>query len=237
MSELPSYISGVFLTTAVATFGFLYYGIKLAQARKNDNHAIIASIIIVGWLFALITLALNSFFLVFDAMPPRLIFVLLPPVIGIIVVLSVKKSRDYVVRIPITTLTYLHIVRVPVEIVLWWLAVNQLVPFLLTFEGINYDILSGITAPFVAIFLVGLRSKRRIAAILWNFITLGLLINIVGHAILAAPTPIQRFAFDQPNVAVFYFPFILLPGFIVPAVLFSHLVGLIKLFNKDQQLI
>ncbi|MEP2024952.1 MAG: hypothetical protein ABJH98_11110 [Reichenbachiella sp.] len=237
MSELPSYVSGVFLATVATTFGFLYYGIKLAQKNKTSNHAVVVSTFLMTWLFIIALLALYDFFLVFDAMPPRLIFVLSPPIITILAVLSIKRSRNFVLRIPITTLTYLHIVRVPIEIVLWWLAGSQLLPYLLTFEGINYDILSGITAPFVAIFMVGLRSKSRIGAILWNLITLGLLINIVSHAILAAPTPFQVFGMDQPNVAVFYFPFIWLPSFVVPAVLFSHLVSLIKLLDKDSDLI
>lgn len=236
MSELPSYVSGVFLATVAATFGFLYYGIKLAQKTKYNNNAIVASTFIMVWLFLIALLALYEFFLDFEAMPPRLFFVLPPPIIAIIVLLSIKRSRAFLMRIPITTLTYLHIVRVPVEIVLWWLAGSQLVPYLLTFEGINYDILSGVSAPFVAIFMVGLRSKSRIGAILWNFITLGLLVNIVAHAILAAPTPFQIFALDQPNFAVFYFPFIWLPGFVVPAVLFAHLVSLMKLLAKDQEL-
>lgn len=236
MSELPSYVSGVFLTTVAATFGFLYYGIKLAQKQKSGNTAVVAATFIMVWLFLIALLALNDFFMVFDAMPPRLIFVLLPPIISIIVLLSIKQSREFLMNIPITTLTYLHIVRVPIEIVLWWLAGSQLIPYLLTFEGINYDILSGVSAPFVAIFMVGLRSKSRIGAILWNFITLGLLINIVGHAILSAPTPFQQFGFDTPNVAVFYFPFIWLPGLVVPAVLFSHLVSLMKLLAKDAEL-
>lgn len=236
MSELPSYVSGVFLATVAATFGFLYYGIILAQKTKSNNNAIVASTFIMVWLFLIALLALYDFFLAFDAMPPRLFFVLPPPIFAIIALLSIKRSRAFLMRIPITTLTYLHIVRVPVEIVLWWLAGSQLVPYLLTFEGINYDILSGVSAPFVAIFMVGLRSKSRIGAILWNFITLGLLISIVTHAILAAPTPFQVYAFDQPNVAVFYFPFIWLPGFVVPAVLFAHLVSLMKLFSKEEEL-
>ena len=236
MSELPSYVSGVFLTTVAATFGFIYYGIKLAQKHKSGNTAVVVATFLMVWMFVIALLALNDFYLAFDAMPPRLIFVLLPPIIAIITSLSIQRSRAYLMRIPITTLTYLHIVRVPIEIVLWWLAGSQLLPYLLTFEGINYDILSGVTAPFVAIFMVGLRSKSRIGAILWNFITLGLLVNIVGHAILAAPTPFQLFGFDTPNVAVFYFPFIWLPGFVVPAVLFSHLVSLMKLLAKDGEL-
>lgn len=140
-------------------------------------------------------------------------------------------------RMPITSLTYLHIVRVPVEIVLWWLALHQMLPLLLTFEGINHDILSGVSAPFVAIFMVGQRSKSRIGAIIWNILAMGLLINIVGHALLSTPYPFQQFSFDQPNIAIFYFPFVWLPGFIVPAVLLSHLVSLMKLINKTEDTI
>lgn len=237
MSEIPSYVSGVFLVTALATYGFLFYGIRLAQENKSDNHAVVFSTFLLVWLFTISILALNGFFLVFDAIPPRLFFVLMPPMIAIAILLGLKNSRDFAKRIPITCLTYLHIIRVPIEIVLWWLAGSQVLPYLLTFEGINYDILSGVSAPFVAIFMVGLRAKSRIGAILWNLITMGLLINVVGHAILAAPTPFQQFAFDQPNTAAFIFPFIMLPGFIVPAVFFSHLISLIKLFDKESTLI
>ncbi|HVF96549.1 MAG TPA: hypothetical protein VM871_04480, partial [Flavisolibacter sp.] len=39
------------------------------------------------------------------------------------------------------------------------------------------------------------------------------------------------FAFDQPNIAVLYFPFIWLPSFIVPVVLLSHLVCIRQLLK------
>ena len=41
--------------------------------------------------------------------------------------------------------------------------------------------------------------------------SLALLVNIVGNAILSAPFQFPQFAFDQPNHAVLYFPFIWLP--------------------------
>jgi hypothetical protein len=59
------------------------------------------------------------------------------------------------------------------------------------------------------------------------------LFNIVLTAILSAPLPIQQLAFEQPNIAVMYFPFVYLPGFIVPIVLFSHLVSLKKLMQAS----
>lgn len=126
----------------------------------------------------------------------------------------------------IKTLTLLHIVRIPVEIVLFWLFVHNTVPELMTFEGRNFDIFSGITAPIV--FYFGFVKKRLNKKVLlaWNVICLGLLINIVTNAILSAPFPFQQFAFDQPNTAVLYFPFNWLPACVVPLVLFSHLVAI-----------
>jgi len=59
------------------------------------------------------------------------------------------------------------------------------------------------------------------------------LFNIVLTAILSAPLPIQQLAFEQPNIAVMYFPFVYLPGFIVPIVLFSHLVVISKLTRNN----
>ena len=93
----------------------------------------------------------------------------------------------------------------------------------MTFEGRNLDILSGITAPVVYYFGFVKKRMNNTSIILWNLICLGLLFNIVITAILSAPTPFQKLAFDQPNIGVFYFPFIWLPGIIVPLVLLAHL--------------
>ena len=133
------------------------------------------------------------------------------------------------------TLTLLHIVRIPVEIILFGLYMHKVIPELMTFEGRNWDILSGLSAPLV--FYFGHVHKRinREVILLWNLAALGLLFNIVIHAILCAPSPFQQFAFDQPNIAILYFPYNALPGCIVPIVLFSHLVCIFQLKYKKQE--
>ena len=67
--------------------------------------------------------------------------------------------------------------------------------------------------------------KHRLV-LMWNVICLLLLLNVVINAVLSAPFTFQQFAFDQPNVAILYFPFSWLPGFIVPIILFTHLVSI-----------
>lgn len=115
--------------------------------------------------------------------------------------------------------------------VLWWLANEGMLDHKLTFEGSNFDILIGITAPFAAIFMLGLKSRSRFAAIVWNFIGILMLINIVTMAVRATPYFYDATVFTQPNMVVFYFPFIWLPGFVVPAVLFSHATALYQLMS------
>ena len=117
--------------------------------------------------------------------------------------------------------------------ILFSLFIYKVVPEIMTFEGRNPDIFSGISALaiFYAIFILKRNSNR--ALLLWNFICLGLLINIVSIAILSAPFPSQKFAFDQPNIAVFYFPFTWLPCCIVPLVFLSHVASIRQLIVKS----
>jgi hypothetical protein len=105
----------------------------------------------------------------------------------------------------------------------------------MTFEGRNFDILSGLSAPFIYYF--GFVKRRLSNALIlgWNFICLALLINIVANAILSVPTPFQKFAFDQPNIGVLYFPFNLLPACVVPLVLLSHLVAIRRLLHAKEK--
>jgi len=103
----------------------------------------------------------------------------------------------------------------------------------MTFEGRNFDILAGITAPFVAWLAFRTGKTNRMLLVIWNVFALLLLLNIIINAAFSLPSPIQQFAFEQPNRAVLYFPYIWLPSVVVPIVLFAHLASLFQLFNSD----
>lgn len=227
MDDLPLYINLVFIGCVVATFGFLYYAVKLTN--KKSNLSVIILTFMAAWLFIVGLLTFKDFFLDFPGMPPHIFIFIGIAIITIISLFAVKRSRNFIGRMPITALTHIHIIRVPVEIVLWWLFLFGMVPEEITFQGMNHDIISGITAPFAAIFLLGQRSISRFAAVVWNVIALGLLINVVARAILNTPYFYDPTVVENPNIAIFYFPFIFLPLFVVPAVLFSHLASLYQL--------
>ena len=149
---------------------------------------------------------------------------------------ATKIGRNYIDGLDLKYLTLLHIIRIPVELVLFWLFVYKTVPQLVTFTGRNYDILSGLSAPFIFYFGFIKNKLSKKSILIWNCICLGLLLNVVANVVLSAPFPFQKFAFDQPAIAIVYFPFIWLPSCIVPLVLFSHLASIRQLLKNNQNL-
>jgi len=185
------------------------------------------------WLIIQAVLTLNNFYNSNTGLfPPKIMLSgILPALLTVLLLFLTKKGRQFIDDLPLKNLTYLHVVRIPVELILFWLFLHKAVPELMTFEGRNFDIIAGITAPFIAYFGVAKAKLDRKAILIWNFVCLGLLINVVVNALLSAPSPIQKFAFEQPNIAILNFPFSWLPTFIVPIVFFGHLAAIRKLLQ------
>jgi hypothetical protein len=99
----------------------------------------------------------------------------------------------------------------------------------MTFEGRNFDILSGLSAPIIYFFAFRNGQVNRNLLIVWNIGALCLLTNIVTIAVLAFPSRFQMIGFDHPNIGVTYFPFVWLPSVVVPIVFFCHVASLYKL--------
>jgi len=222
MESLPTYISVVFGLTTLLTVAIFY------KATKNSK---VTLVILLVWLALQAFIGQSGFYTITNSLPPRFVLLVLPPLLFIIGLFVSPKGKRFLDSLDRKTLTILHIIRIPVEIVLFWLFLNKTIPELMTFEGRNFDILSGLTAPFIYYF--GFIKKRigKGGLLIWNFICLGLLFNIVANAVLSAPFPFQQFAFDQPDIALLNFPFIWLPACVVPLVLLSHLATIRQLLN------
>ncbi|MGZ5305081.1 MAG: hypothetical protein ACXWDO_13260, partial [Bacteroidia bacterium] len=170
MENLPFYIPAVFIAATMLTLYFLY---------KASHHSKIVLLISLAWLSLQAVIGLSEFYAVTNALPPRLLLNVLPPLLFISLCFSTKRGIKFLKNFDVKWLTALHVVRIPAEMVLFWLSIQKLVPDLMTFEGRNFDILSGLTAPFI--FYFGYIRKTLNSKVLlgWNFICLALLFNIV----------------------------------------------------------
>ena len=217
------YVNIVFILTTLLTI-FLFY--------KATHNSKLTLVILFSWILLQAILGLSGFYTITNTFPPRFALLALPAVLFIIGLFVSAKGRIYINSLDAKTLTLLHVVRIPVEICLYWLFIYKSIPQLMTFEGRNFDIAAGLTAPLVYYFGYVKNQINKTVLLLWNFICLGLLLNIVINAILSVPSALQQFAFDQPNTAVLYFPFVWLPACVVPLVLMAHLVTIRKLLIK-----
>ena len=211
-----------------------FIAIFLFYQASGKNKLVLT--VLLAWLLFQTVLGTTGFFNVTDTMPPRFALLILPPLLLVIAIFLTSRGGAFIDNLDVKTLTVLHAIRIPVEIVLFWLFINKLMPQLMTIEGRNFDILSGLSAPVVYYFAFVKNKLGAKTLFAWNFICLAILLFTVSNAILSAPTPFQKFAFDQPSVAVLYFPFTWLPAIVVPLVYFSHLVCIRRLLKEQKKL-
>lgn len=191
-------------------------------------------IVLLAWIILQSFVSLTGFYTITEKLPPRFTLLTLPPLLMILVLFLTQKGKKFLDGFNQKILTWVHIVRIPVEVILFWLFTEKLVPGLMTFEGRNFDILAGISAPVIAVLGYHRKTLGKKTLLIWNFICLGLLLNIAVNGALSVQFPFQQFAFDQPNKAILFFPFTLLPGCIVPIVLLSHLISIRHLIKHRQ---
>jgi len=223
LPNLPAYISIVFILTVILTLFFLW------KASSSKTAIIVA----LSWLAIQGVLSYKGFYLNTSGTPPRIALAVLPPLGLIILLLITQRGKKFIRRLDLRTLHLLHIVRIPTELCLYWLSLRKAVPELMTFAGNNFDIITGITVPILYVTCFKRRAVRSVNLLFgWNIIGLVMLGSIVVNGILSLPTEFQQLAFEQPNIAVLYFPFVWLPCFIVMVVFFSHLVMIKRLMER-----
>jgi hypothetical protein len=222
LPNLPAYIPIVFILTVILAIYLLF--------RASWSGIVVAIALV--WLAIQGILSFTGFYLNTAGSVPRISLAILPPLVLILLILITKKGKKFTRRLDLRALHLLHIVRIPVELCLYWLSLRKAVPELVTFAGNNMDIITGITVPILFLTCFKGRSVRSVNLLFgWNIIGLVMLGSAVVNGLLSAPSIYQRLAFDQPNIAILYFPFIWLPSFIIMALLFSHLVMIKRLMG------
>jgi hypothetical protein len=202
------------------------------QFYRATNQSKLFLIIMILWMAVQFFSGNSNFYINASSGPPRVVFLIFPPLILITLLFIVPQGRIFINNLKIKELTLLHAIRIPVEIALFFLYLSKTIPEIMTFEGRNFDIIAGLTAPIITYFGFNKNKISDKLLIVWNVICLGLLLNIVRLALLSSKTPFQQFGFDQPNIAIGHFPFNWLPSVIVPLVLFSHLVVIRRLSSR-----
>lgn len=185
---------------------------------------------VVAWLLITALTAASGVLRWFDAIPPPFaVLVLAVAAIGIAVPWSPLGTR-LVRGLPLWALVGSQVFRLPLELVMHRAYVEGMMPVQMSYSGRNYDILSGISAGVLALWLARGRVPRWVVAV-WNILAFALLVNIVTVAIVSTPV-FRWFGDERLNVWVTYPPFVWLPGILVTAALMGHILVWRKLSER-----
>jgi hypothetical protein len=166
--------------------------------------------------------------------PPRVVFVLAP---GAVICAGLALSpfgRTLIEGLPLSWLVGYQVFRIAVELLLWLLYREGVLPEQMTFEGANLDIVSGASALFVAGLLARGMQGRWLVWV-WNCGALLLLVNIVVIAVRSMPGPWRAYTSEPPNTIVLSGVFVWIPALYVLAAWFGHVLVFRALLRKPPE--
>ena len=190
-----------------------------SSARRNTMLAAIATAV---WLAATLALAAGG----------RLSFTSRPPTagvliaVGVVLAFAVGTSRlglRLATGIPLAALIGVQAFRFPLELMLHRAYREGLMPVQMSYSGFNFDILTGLSAIVVALYLTRRPNAVAVARV-WNAAGIVLLANILTIAVLSTPTPIRVFHNEPANEWIAHAPWVWLPSVFVVAAIIGHVV-------------
>jgi hypothetical protein len=232
LTDAPMAITALFVATVAVMLVAVLAGAAWAARRVGPGArrgVRLAALALVGWLALIVALAERGFFEDFRSLPPHMLLAIGPPLLALLALVFSPRCRPMLDALPRAWPIGAQSFRIAVEIVLWRLAVAGVAPEIMTFTGRNVDILVGLSAPAVAYFCFVRRTWPARVAVWWNWAGIVILLNVVVHAQLSAPTLFRMFETDPPPTFIGETPYIWLPAFLVPVAWLLHAVSLRQL--------
>jgi hypothetical protein len=220
----------------IICMGVILYGLNKALRKtqwakqKELKIFFVTTATLLIWMALLTSLSYKGFFADFSKLPPRPVLALLIPLPFVLIFVFSKTGTKILQVIPTQWLVLMQSFRIFVEVLIWFAFLANKLPIQMSLEGRNFDVLTGILALPIGYLLIRKKTYSPKIIIVFNVVGLLLLLNILIIAVLSMPTSFQYFANEPSAVLIAQFPFILLPGVLVPIAYSFHIFSLRQLF-------
>ena len=229
-----------FIVLAIALAIVLYLGaVNVSLKAFTDAHRQRKFIrgtaaLLVAWLVYVSAISVTGIF-INTSLPPRVPLLLVAPAfIFFIYFFTNKKFKPVIDSTPHTWPVFFQSFRIIVELLIWGEFIKGIVPQSATFEGHNFDILIGLTAPLVAFFTFVKPRVGKPLFIVWNIAGLATLAIVVG--ILMRHAYFMKFDnLSILNKGFADFPYSFLAGLFMPLAVFMHIFSLVKTRNTARE--
>ncbi|HEX8450955.1 MAG TPA: hypothetical protein VF647_02595 [Longimicrobium sp.] len=216
---IPDSLPIFFVVLAVALAGIAAWAVGHVAGRRAGW---IAAAVLAGWLAATGAAAAAGA-LRFWPIPPTMLLVVAGGAGGAVWAARSRLGARMAAEIPLSLLVGVQGFRLPLELMMHRAAEVGLMPVQMSFEGLNFDVVSGALAIVVGVLAAYGRAPRALVAA-WAVLGSLLLANVLVIAVLSAPTPLRMFWNEPANVWITTFPYVWLPAVMVPAAIFGHLL-------------
>lgn len=210
------------------------WGWTVAWRRANGGaprRVDVVQLGLVGWLLLSYVLArTGALYTPGSDGPPRIVFLLAPGALAALVLAISPFGAKLIAGLPLAWIVATQAFRLPVELLLWQLHREGVIPVQMTFEGANYDAVTALTAIVVAF-----ACRKRVSVPLvcaWNVLGLALLARITFIAVRSMPGPWRTYTDEPANVIVLTSAFMWIPALYVLTALFAHALVFRALFTR-----
>jgi hypothetical protein len=201
------------------------------ERRRKRRRLVLIFGVIFTWLSFVSFLSTQNFLNNFSVLPPRISVVFLPPLLAAIIMGKSRAFRGFLTYAPQRWLLLVNIFRAGIGILFYALYRNHVIPIQMTFLGKNLDVYIGVSALLLSFVPITNRYSK-LLLVIWNVLGLTSLVTLVVLATLSAPFPFHFFNEPEQNTMIAYFPFVLMPGFVIPFYTAIHLFSLNKCLSR-----
>ncbi|MFL5739181.1 MAG: hypothetical protein ACJ75B_03115 [Flavisolibacter sp.] len=201
--------------------------------QHRNSYFIRCVFAIVLWVAVVTVLSLVGFFRTFDLPPRVFVFVL----VGLVLLLVFSSSRSFSTLLklmPVHWPVLMQCFRILVEVMIFLSFRRGLLPIQMTWEGYNYDLITGMLALPVGWWMSKNKQRSRSVGIIFNIVGILLLLNVMVVAMLSVPTPLRYFKKEPSLALVGDLPFIYLPTILVLLAFALHIFSLKKLLKENK---
>jgi hypothetical protein len=188
------------------------------------------------WVAYATIVSLTGFFTVFSFPPRVALFLIIPAFATMGWFFRSKNFQDIIKAFPLAFATYFQSFRIAVELLILGLYLRKLGPIETTFEGYNFDILCGLTAPIVGWLVLNVKLVPRKFLIVWNIACMLVLANIViiFNTLILKP---ELWGYSSSPIAKEFAtaPYLYIAAVYMPVAVFLHIMSLKKLLAERKE--
>jgi len=191
----------------------------------------------VGWTVLTAVLALTGTLAGFTSSPPWVPILVLAELAFVVWLAWFSSRSDLLTQIPQFLLVGFQCFRIPVELLLAMLGTSGLLAIEMTYYGRNFDVVVGVTAILLAVWLHWRGEKPLRPIILgWNVMGLCLLTVVLAHGILSVPYQFQLLQLSVPTFVVAQFPVVWLLTVLVPTAYLLHFISIRRCLTGQREM-